>query len=98
AIKAETRLYDRLFTRARPTDDKNGTDFKDHLNPNSIEILPDSRLEPSLANAVTESKYQFERQGYFCVDSKDSSPEKLVFNRTVTLRDSWAKIEKAQKQ
>ncbi|MCP4755387.1 MAG: glutamine--tRNA ligase/YqeY domain fusion protein [Proteobacteria bacterium] len=98
AIKAETRLYDRLFTRARPTDDKNGTDFKDHLNPNSIEILPDSRLEPALANAAPESKYQFERQGYFCVDSQDSSPEKLVFNRTVTLRDSWAKIEKAQKQ
>lgn len=91
SLEAKIRLYDRLFIKADPT-----KDFKDHLNPNSIETLTSSRVEPSLAGAVPGSRYQFERQGYFCVDSVDSSDRKLVFNRTVTLRDSWAKIEKQQ--
>ncbi|MFQ5546303.1 MAG: glutamate--tRNA ligase family protein, partial [Acidiferrobacterales bacterium] len=91
SLEAKIRLYDRLFIKADPT-----KDFKDYLNPNSIETLTSSRVEPSLAGAVPGSRYQFERQGYFCVDSVDSSDRKLVFNRTVTLRDSWAKIEKQQ--
>ncbi len=97
SIEAEVRLYDRLFIKAQPDSDKDGPDFKSYLNPNSMEILPSSRIESSLAGALPEGRYQFERQGYFCVDSVDSSAEKLVFNRTVTLRDSWAKIEKAEK-
>ncbi|MCH8957829.1 hypothetical protein IIA28_21320 [candidate division KSB1 bacterium] len=72
------------------------TDFKEHLNPNSLETLTHCRVEPGLAGAEAGSRCQFERQGYFCVDP-DSSEKKLVFNRTVSLRDSWAKIEKAQK-
>jgi len=94
ALEVEARLYDRLFRNANPASD--GTDFKASLNPDSIETLTASRVEPSLARAAPETRYQFERQGYFCVDSADSSEEKLVFNRTVTLRDSWAKIEKEQ--
>jgi glutaminyl-tRNA synthetase len=94
ALEVEARLYDRLFRNANPASD--GTDFKASLNPDSIETLTASRIEPSLARAAPETRYQFERQGYFCVDSADSSEEKLVFNRTVTLRDSWAKIEKEQ--
>jgi len=94
ALEVETRLYDRLFRNANPASD--GTDFKASLYPDSIETLTASRVEPSLARAAPETRYQFERQGYFCVDSADSSEEKLVFNRTVTLRDSWAKIEKEQ--
>ncbi len=92
AIKAEVRVYDRLFEAEDPEGDKN-TDFMEHLNPNSLEILSESRVEPSLANAESGAIYQFERQGYFCVDSRDSTPEKLVFNRTVTLRDTWSKIK-----
>ncbi|MCP4715338.1 MAG: glutamine--tRNA ligase, partial [Deltaproteobacteria bacterium] len=95
AVQVEVRLYDRLFTKARPGVEKG--DFTDFLNPDSIEILETSYLEPSIQGATPESRYQFERQGYFCVDSVDSKPEKLVFNRTVTLRDSWAKIEKAER-
>jgi glutaminyl-tRNA synthetase len=87
SIEAEVRLYDRLFEKANPTS----------LNPNSLETLTSCRVEPSLAGAAPGSRYQFERLGYFCVDSVDSSDERLVFNRTVTLRDSWAKIEKKQK-
>jgi len=90
-LPAEVRLYDRLFTKANLAGEN---DFKAHLNPNSLEILTSSRVEPCLAGAKPEDKYQFERQGYFCVDSIDSKPDALVFNRTVTLRDSWAKIEK----
>jgi glutaminyl-tRNA synthetase len=93
AINAEVRLYDRLFLKPNPG--AGDTDFTDALNPNSIEVLKNSKLEPSLANAKQEERYQFERQGYFCLDNVDSTEEKLVFNRIVTLRDSWAKIEKA---
>ncbi len=94
ALEVEARLCDRLFRNANPASD--GADFKASLNPDSIETLTTSRVEPSLAGAAPETRYQFERQGYFCVDSADSSEEKLVFNRIVTLRDSWAKIEKEQ--
>ena len=94
ALEVEVRLYDRLFRNANPARD--GADFKASLNPDSIETLTASRVEPSLAGAAPETRYQFERQGYFCVDAADSSEGKLVFNRTVTLRDSWAKIEKEQ--
>ncbi|MBM4449137.1 MAG: glutamine--tRNA ligase, partial [Chloroflexi bacterium] len=93
ALDAEVRLYDHLFTKEDPMDVAAGADFKDNLNPNSLEVLPSCRVEPGLAGAVPGSRYQFERQGYFCVDP-DSSARKLVFNRTVALRDTWAKIEK----
>ena len=95
SLESEVRLYDRLFVKANPTDEKDGSDFKTYLNPNSSETLTSCRVEPSLANAAPGSRYQFERQGYFCVDSVDSSAGALVFNRTVSLRDSWAKIERA---
>ncbi len=98
ALKAEVRLYDRLFAKANPSDEKDGSDFKSCLNPNSLETLTSCRVEPTLAGAAPGSRYQFERQGYFCVDSVDSSDGALVFNRTVSLRDSWAKIEKAHKK
>ncbi|MEA1934961.1 MAG: glutamine--tRNA ligase/YqeY domain fusion protein [Thermodesulfobacteriota bacterium] len=97
AVKAEIRIYDRLFEKEDPEDDKE-TDFKTHLNPNSLEILSDSRVEPSLAVAEPGARRQFERLGYFCVDSKDSTQDRLVFNRTVTLRDTWAKITKGKKK
>jgi glutaminyl-tRNA synthetase len=71
-----------------------GTDYKANLNPNSLSVVPSAKLEPSLAGAHTGDRYQFERLGYFCVDSRDSKPGVLVFNRTVSLRDTWAKIEK----
>jgi glutaminyl-tRNA synthetase len=96
ALEAEARLYDRLFTKANPTEEKEGVDFKTYLNPNSLERLTSCRVEPSLRGARPGSLYQFERQGYFCVDSKDSSEGALVFNRTVSLRDAWARIEKTQ--
>jgi glutaminyl-tRNA synthetase len=94
AIKAETRLYDHLFIKENPDEEKD-VDFKTYLNPNSLETLP-FFVEPSLAGAAPGSRYQFERLGYFCVDSKDSSDQTLIFNRTVTLRDTWARIQKAQ--
>jgi glutaminyl-tRNA synthetase len=94
AIKAETRLYDHLFIKENPDEEKD-VDFKTYLNPNSLETLP-FFVEPSLAGAAPGSRYQFERLGYFCVDSKDSSDQALIFNRTVTLRDTWARIQKAQ--
>jgi len=78
-------------------DEKKDVDFKTYLNPDAIEILP-FLVEPSLASAAPGTRYQFERLGYFCVDSVDSSDNALVFNRTVTLRDSWAKIQKAQQK
>jgi glutaminyl-tRNA synthetase len=93
AIEAEVRLYDSLFSRENPGDDSEGLEFTDYLNPNSLEVVAAARLEPSLAGAAPGNRYQFERLGYFCVDP-DSAPGKLVFNRTVTLRDTWAKIEK----
>jgi len=96
SLEAEVRLYDHLFFKPNPNDVKDGDDFKDYLNPNSLETLTSCRVEPSLKSATPGSRYQFERLGYFCVDSGESSEEKLVFNRTVTLRDQWAKIQKAQ--
>jgi glutaminyl-tRNA synthetase len=99
SLRAEVRLYDRLFKKVSPDGEKDGADFKTFLNPDSLETLTSCRVEPSLSGAVPGSRFQFERLGYFCVDSSDSSDETLVFNRTVTLRDSWAKIEKKdQKQ
>jgi len=95
ALDAEVRLYDHLLTKADPGDVPEGQDFTANLNPNSLERLTGAKVEPSLKSASPLSRYQFERQGYFCVDP-DSSADKLVFNRTVALRDSWAKIEKAR--
>ena len=96
SLEAEVRLYDRLFLKPNPLDVKEGEDFTANLNPNSLEVLTSCRVEPSLAGATPGSRYQFERQGYFCVDP-DSTDGKLVFNRTVSLRDTWAKIEKKQR-
>jgi glutaminyl-tRNA synthetase len=93
AIAAEIRLYDKLFTRADPGNLAEGESFLDILNPNSLEALTEAKLEPSLANAKLEDRFQFERVGYFCLDP-DSTPGNLVFNRTLALKDSWAKIEK----
>jgi len=96
SIKAEVRLYDHLFTKTSPADEKQDVDFKAYLNPNSLGTLTSCRVEPSLADATPRSHYQFERLGYFCVDAVDSSDNTLVFNRTVTLRDTWANIQKAE--
>jgi glutaminyl-tRNA synthetase len=93
AISAEIRLYDKLFSKPDPNDFEEGQDILDNLNPNSLEILTSAKLEPSLATAKLEDRFQFERVGYFCLDP-DSAAEKLVFNRTLPLKDSWAKIEK----
>ncbi len=95
ALEAEVRFYEHLFSKEDPTDVEDGADFKAYLNPNSLEILASCRVEPSLASATPGSRYQFERQGYFCVDPY-SSTGKIVFNRTVPLRDTWAKIEKRE--
>lgn len=95
SLEAEVRLYDHLFIKEDPNTEEN---FIATLNPGSLEVLTSCRVEPSLAGAAPGSKYQFERLGYFCVDSGDSTPERLVFNRTVSLRDSWAKIEKAENE
>jgi glutaminyl-tRNA synthetase len=95
ALEAEVRLYDHLFLRPDPDDVEDGKDYKSNLNPDSLIVLKSCKLEPSLAASQPGSRYQFERQGYFCVDTVDSRPGKPVFNRTVTLRDSWSKIEKA---
>jgi glutaminyl-tRNA synthetase len=94
AIPAEVRLYDHLLSKDVPAEEKNGGDFKDALNPQSLETLKPCYLEPTLAGASPGSRYQFERLGYFCLDP-DSSENQLVFNRSVTLRDTWAKIQKA---
>ncbi|HSL87850.1 MAG TPA: glutamine--tRNA ligase/YqeY domain fusion protein [Ignavibacteriaceae bacterium] len=96
AINAEVRLYDRLFNHPDPDGDKE-VDFKSHLNPASLEVLTNCKLEPGLVNASAGDRFQFERLGYFCVDIKDSKQGNLVFNRTVTLKDSWAKIQKLDK-
>jgi glutaminyl-tRNA synthetase len=96
AIEAEVRLYDHLFVKENPGDEEEGRDFKSFLNPKSLEILTSCLVEPGLAGAAPGSRYQFERLGYFCVDSVDSLDGALVFNRTVTLRDTWVKIEKTQ--
>ena len=97
AIEASVRLYENLFVKENPDDVPEGKDFKSNLNPKSLEVLTSCQVEPSLADAGPLSRFQFERLGYFCVDP-DSSAERLIFNRTVTLRDPWAKIQKAQKK
>jgi len=96
AVPAEVRVYDRLFVKEDPDDVDEGQDFLTNVNPNSLEVLAGCRVEPSLAEARTGSIYQFERQGYFCVDP-DSVNGKLVFNRAVSLKDEWARIEKARR-
>ena len=97
-LNAEVRLYDRLFSKPDPDDTTEDDDFTVNLNPDSLTVLSSCVVEPTLKKAEDGVTYQFERQGYFCIDSGRSSPDALVFNRTVPLRDSWAKIEKAQKQ
>ncbi len=96
SLPAEVRLYDRLFRVANPME--GGSDFTEHLNPKSLEVLKTCRVEPSLKGAAPGSRFQFERVGYFCVDPVDSSDKALVFNRTVTLRDTWAKISEKEKR
>jgi glutaminyl-tRNA synthetase len=96
SIEAEVRLYDTLFLKADPNDESDGMDFKTHLNPESLEMLTHCRLEPGLAQARAGSRFQFERQGYFCADAVDSREGRPVFNRTVPLRDSWARIQQSQ--
>jgi len=94
ALKAEVRMYSNLFVKKNPNDVEDSADWKENLNPNSLETLTSCRVEPALADASPGTRYQFERLGYFCVDP-DSSHTELVFNRTVSLRDTWARIEKA---
>ena len=96
AVDAEVRLYENLFTRENPDEAPEGQDFTANLNPESLEVLSNCKLEPSLRDASPASRYQFERMGYFCVD-RDSTSGRPVFNRTVALRDTWAKIEKKSK-
>src|SRR5262245_48136485 len=96
AVDAEVRLYANLFSVENPNDVPEGQDFTVNLDPNSLEVLSGAKVEPSLGGAAPGSRYQFERLGYFSVDP-DSTQGKLVFNRTVALRDTWAKIEKAQR-
>ncbi len=98
AITAEVRLYDHLFSKENPTEEDDGGNWQNALNPESLEILNACQVEPRLADADPGDWFQFLRKGYFCLDSEDSSPEKPVFNRTAILRDTWAKIEKAQKK
>jgi len=95
AIDAEVRMYENLFSKENPSEVEDGQDFTANLNPNSLEVIAHAKLEPSLASAVAGSRYQFERLGYFCVDP-DSKPGAPVFNRTVALKDTWAKVEKKQ--
>ena len=96
AVDAEVRLYDKLFTKPDPNEIEEGKDFTANLNPYSLEIVGNAKVEPALADPAVEARYQFERIGYFCVDP-DSKPGKPVFNRTVALKDTWAKIEKGQR-
>jgi glutaminyl-tRNA synthetase len=95
ALDAEVRIYENLFSKENPNAVEEGEDFTANLNLNSLEVIPHAKLEPSLVNAAVGTRYQFERLGYFCVDP-DSTPGKLVFNRTVALKDTWAKVEKKQ--
>ena len=92
-IKAEVRLFDRLFNHPHPDNDKSVDDFTVHINPNSLVTLTECILEPSLLDAAAGAVYQFEREGYFCADSELCQDGKLVFNRTATLRDTWEKAE-----
>ncbi len=98
AATAEVRLYEHLFLKENPNEVEDGKDFTDYINPNSLKKLTNCMVEPGLAASGPGNRYQFERLGYFCVDAKDSKEGSLVFNRTVTLRDTWAKILKAQQQ
>jgi glutaminyl-tRNA synthetase len=94
ALEARVRLYDTLFTREDPMDPEEGKEAADYLNPASLTVLDNCRVEPSLKSAKPGDRYQFERLGYFCVDSEEAADGRLVFNRTVTLKDTWAKIQK----
>lgn len=94
AVNAEVRLYDTLLSKADPDDVEEGEDWKSNLNPNSLQIIANAKVEPSLQSAEKGDRFQFERTGYFCVD-KESTPEKLVFNRTCSLKDSWSKMAKS---
>jgi glutaminyl-tRNA synthetase len=96
AVDAEVRIYENLFRKEDPSHVEEGKDVLDNLNPNSLEVIADAKLEPSLANPAVGTRYQFERLGYFCVDP-DAKPGKPVFNRTIALKDSWAKVEKKQR-
>jgi len=96
-IKAEIRLYDRLFSQPAPDTSRDEKDFREYLNPDSLRTLTQSIVEPSLADAHPGERFQFEREGYFCVDLHQPEDSPMIFNRTVTLRDSWAKIEAQQK-
>ena len=98
AKEAEVRLYDHLFSTEDPSDVPDGVDWLTNVNPKSLEVLKDCRVEPTLSDAKVGERYQFERLGYFCVDPVDSTEHKPVFNRTVTLRDSWANLQKAAKR
>ena len=98
AVEAEVRLYDRLFKANNPDEVEDGHDFKSNLNPDSLEILKGCYVERSLSDAKPGLTYQFERQGYFCVDSKNSKDGRMIFNRTISLRDTWAKIEKSNRK
>ena len=96
ALDAEIRLYDRLFTVENPAGQKNA-DFKDFLNPNSLEVLSSCKVEPTLEKQKPLDRFQFERQGYFCIDP-ETTGDKLIINRTVGLRDTWAKVQKQQQK
>jgi len=98
ALKTEIRLYEHLFTKENPNDVKEGESFKDYLNPDSLKVLDACYVEPSLAKAAPGSRHQFLRRGYFCVDTVDTKKGRPVFNRIVTLRDTWAKIQKKAKK
>jgi glutaminyl-tRNA synthetase len=98
AVSAEVRLYNHFFTAENPGDVEKGDNFTDTLNPDSLETLTDCQLEPGLAAAAPGQRFQFERLGYFCADAKDATADRPVFNRTVTLRDTWARILKARKK
>ena len=97
-IEAEVRLYDRLFSHPSPDASKDGKDYKEHLNPDSLRTVTRSIVEPSLKEAKPGERFQFEREGYFCVDTQQAGGSPIIINRTVTLRDSWAKIEQQLKQ
>jgi glutaminyl-tRNA synthetase len=96
ALTAEVRLYDRLFTVENPLDESLSGSFPDYINKNSLEVLKDAKVEPTLAQAKPLERVQFERLGYFVVDEEDSKPGALVFNRTIQLKDSWSKEAKKQ--
>jgi glutaminyl-tRNA synthetase len=98
SVAAEVRLYEHLFLKENPNEVEEGKEFTDYVNPRSLEVLKDCRVEPGLKDVKPGDRCQFERLGYFCADLKDSAPGAPVFNRTVTLRDTWAKILKAQQQ